>query len=106
MHSPASDQPVVPRTGLAAWIWGFLVLAVIAATIPQFLWHVEFFKITVFHTDRRYTAADVAELERTPYRFLILPSAANLAELEQAATAVRTIRLLHGDAHFRVYEVQ
>jgi len=60
----------------------------------------------VYRNERYYFTNDLAELALRPYRFLILPASENLAELVQAARAIRAVELLHADSHFRVYRVK
>jgi hypothetical protein len=57
----------------------------------------------IYRDERRYTPADLAELGRLPYRFLILPAAQNLAELERAAASIRPVQLIYSDSKFRLY---
>jgi 4-amino-4-deoxy-L-arabinose transferase-like glycosyltransferase len=60
----------------------------------------------VYRNERQYSKADVAELSRRPYRFLILPEAANTPQVEEAASRERQIALQYSDSNFRVYEVR
>jgi hypothetical protein len=60
----------------------------------------------IYRNERLYSVEDVAELTRQPYRFLILPVADNLPDLERAATAIHALRLIYADQQFRLYEVR
>lgn len=59
----------------------------------------------VFRNERDYGAADLARLSERRYRFLVLPAAPNIAELEAAARGFARLKPLFQDRWFRVYEL-
>jgi hypothetical protein len=60
----------------------------------------------IYRTERRYEARDLGEFLRHDYRFLILPQAGNLPELEQAASQKGALDRVYTDAYFNVYRTR